>query len=332
MVCAARFDRPANAKHAPDGVQPTYLQLEAAERPSLTCCSEPFQQRGSADLLSEDFRGRRLIPIRQLQWLVDTPEQLAQYQQLARALGLEAAINHKSTWACTAGDEPNAEALAQAWRCVRPAGFSRNDGLRACGNPRSAGCTLTPLRLTPGCTAATGPGQAWQPCPPRANVPPRRPEPATFLMYDGRGASQQKVSVGSAFDQTGRIRSAASGCLEGGHCAWRKSPRRCSRRRLQLPRALSGSAAPPGGWDHQPAPRRVHMAASGAPRRGLAGRGTTRGLMVSRPTSQVARWAPGRQALVPRHHVLRPQKSTAAAVRRHRRNYRAARWWWPVFA
>ena len=48
------------------------------------------------------FAGGGFDPAQQLRWLLDTPERVTQYDELARAWGRTCRYASSSTWACTA--------------------------------------------------------------------------------------------------------------------------------------------------------------------------------------------------------------------------------------
>nr|WP_296021356.1 alanine racemase [uncultured Acidovorax sp.] len=69
-----------------------YLELVARERPTDVLLGKPLPAAAAASFLAAP-PDLGFDPTRQLQWLVDTPERLAQYRELARGRGLALRIN-----------------------------------------------------------------------------------------------------------------------------------------------------------------------------------------------------------------------------------------------
>ena len=70
-----------------------YLQLAAQERPGLDILMGKPMPIAAAASFYRDHRPSAFDPSRQLQWLIDTPERLAQYRQLANSLHVPMQVN-----------------------------------------------------------------------------------------------------------------------------------------------------------------------------------------------------------------------------------------------
>lgn len=70
-----------------------YLQLAARERPGLDILMGKPMPVAAAATFYREHRPSGFDPSRQLQWLIDTPERLAQYRQLAHSLQVPMRVN-----------------------------------------------------------------------------------------------------------------------------------------------------------------------------------------------------------------------------------------------
>ncbi|MDO5693616.1 MAG: alanine racemase [Pseudomonadota bacterium] len=96
-----------------------YLLQTATERPTSELLMGKPLPAGAAAAFYQRFKGGGFTPARQLQWLVDTPERLAEYQQLARGLGQPLRVNLEIDVGLHRGGFASQEALAQALRMLR---------------------------------------------------------------------------------------------------------------------------------------------------------------------------------------------------------------------
>jgi len=88
-----------------------YLQQLAEQRPDLDLLLGKPLPVAAADAFYKDFKGGGFQPERQLQWLVDSPQRLAQYRDLARQRQLPLRINLEIDVGLHRGGVDNVEAL-----------------------------------------------------------------------------------------------------------------------------------------------------------------------------------------------------------------------------
>ena len=183
-----------------------YLLLQTAERPQFDLLLGKPMPTGVAQVFYQKFRGGAFDPSRQLQWLVDTPERLIQYQQLARALGHKLRVNLEIDVGLHRGGFADAQALEKALSILKSEPLLEFSGMMGY-DPH-----VTEIPDLPGARSAAAAharkvydsykAQAL------AALPAAREQAAaltwnaagspTFHMYDGQGAANE-VSVGSAF-------------------------------------------------------------------------------------------------------------------------------------
>ena len=183
-----------------------YLLLQTAERPQFDLLLGKPLPSGAAHAFYEKFRGGAFDPSRQLQWLVDTPERLAEYQQLARALGHKLRINLEIDVGLHRGGFSRAEALANALELLKSEPLLEFSGMMGY-DPH-----VTEIPDLPGSRAGAAKHAqqvyASYKAQALAALPTARDQTAaltwnaagspTFHMYDGEGAANE-LSVGSAF-------------------------------------------------------------------------------------------------------------------------------------
>lgn len=96
-----------------------YLRLLAEQRPdSDVLLGKPFPVAAAAQLLAQPPRSGFDVP-RQVQWLVDSPERLAQYRDLARGQQVALRINLEIDVGLHRGGLPDAAALEQVIALLR---------------------------------------------------------------------------------------------------------------------------------------------------------------------------------------------------------------------
>ncbi len=95
LPCLALLDELAIAMHTRRMMvfNLAYLQQLAEQRPALDLLLGKPLPVAAAAAFYDQFKGGRFDPARQLQWLVDSPQRLAQYRDLARARQLQLPIN-----------------------------------------------------------------------------------------------------------------------------------------------------------------------------------------------------------------------------------------------
>ena len=183
-----------------------YLLLHAAERPQFDLLLGKPLPAGAAQVFYQKLRGGAFDPRRQLQWLVDTPERLAQYQQLAQALGHKVRVNLEIDVGLHRGGFAHAEALAQALVLLNSEPLLEFSGMMGY-DPH-----VTEIPDLPGARAAAASHARKVYDSHRAQAlaalsGARNPAAAltwnaagspTFHRYDGEGPANE-VSVGSAF-------------------------------------------------------------------------------------------------------------------------------------
>lgn len=90
-----------------------YLQLLAEQRPALDLLlGKPLPVAAAAQFYAS-FKGGAFDPARQLQWLVDSPQRLAQYRDLARQRQLRLRVNVEIDVGLHRGGVATAQALQQ---------------------------------------------------------------------------------------------------------------------------------------------------------------------------------------------------------------------------
>lgn len=118
-----------------------YLKMLAEQRPgSDMLLGKPFTVAALAQLLAQPPRGG-FDALKQVQWLVDSPERLAQYRDLARGQQLTLRINLEIDVGLHRGGVPDAATMQHgddraAARRATPA-LVRPDGLRRAHRKRS---------------------------------------------------------------------------------------------------------------------------------------------------------------------------------------------------
>ncbi|MGP1629600.1 MAG: alanine racemase [Giesbergeria sp.] len=292
-----------------------YLLLQAAERPKFDLLLGKPLPVGAAHAFYQGFRGGAFDPSRQFQWLVDTPERLAEYQQLARALGHKLRINLEIDVGLHRGGFASADALEKALQLLKAEPLLEFSGMMGY-DPH-----VTEIPDLPGARAfaahharqvyASYKAQAL------AALSVSREQAAaltwnaagspTFHMYGGEGAANE-VSVGSAFVKPTDFDMPH---LEGCEPACFIATPVLKSGAFQLPTGVEWIGTAAQWWDRNQ--RRGVFLYGGQWRAdpvspvGLA----TSGLYGLSPNQQVMVGS-GRQALVPGDTVFfRPQKSEA---------------------
>jgi D-serine deaminase-like pyridoxal phosphate-dependent protein len=96
-----------------------YLQQLAEQRPALDLLlGKPLPVAAAAQFYNS-FKGSAFDPARQLQWLVDSPERLSQYRDLARQRQLTLRVNIEIDVGLHRGGVAGAEALQQMLDIIR---------------------------------------------------------------------------------------------------------------------------------------------------------------------------------------------------------------------
>lgn len=96
-----------------------YLQQLAEQRPALDLLLGKPLPVAAAAAFYNSFKGGAFDPARQLQWLIDSPQRLAQYRDLARQRQLQLRVNFEIDVGLHRGGVSGAEALQQMLDMVR---------------------------------------------------------------------------------------------------------------------------------------------------------------------------------------------------------------------
>lgn len=181
-----------------------YLLRQAAEMPSYDLLLGKPLPVGAAQAFYQQHARGAFVPERQLQWLIDTPERLAEYRQLARALGQPLRVNLEIDVGLHRGGFASAEALGTALALLREEPLLQFSGMMGY-DPH-----VTEIPDLPGARShaeahakavyAAYKAQALAALPPAQadTLTWNAAGSPTFHLHDGSGAANE-VSVGSAF-------------------------------------------------------------------------------------------------------------------------------------
>ncbi|QTD46304.1 alanine racemase [Ottowia testudinis] len=183
-----------------------YLLLQASQRPALDLLLGKPLPAGAAQAFYQRHPAGAFDASRQLQWLIDTPERLAEYRQLARGLGQKLRVNLEIDVGLHRGGFADLSAFQKALSLLKDESLLEFSGLmgydphiteipdipgarshaeahakRVYADFKAAALAALPA------AQARAPELTWN----AAGSP-------TFQLHDGQGAANE-VSVGSAF-------------------------------------------------------------------------------------------------------------------------------------
>lgn len=183
-----------------------YLLRQAADMPGYDLLVGKPLPVGAAQAFYQQHAPGAFAPERQLQWLIDTPGRLAEYRQLARALGQRLRVNLEIDVGLHRGGFASAEALGAALALLREEPLLQFSGMMGY-DPHVAEIPDLPGARRHAEAHAKQAYAAFK-AQALAALPPLQAQAdaltwnaagsPTFQLHDGRGAANE-VSVGSAF-------------------------------------------------------------------------------------------------------------------------------------